>query len=259
MRFTLAHSSLDQTKTRIIINADDLGRSAVVNDAIFALMARGLVTSATVMANGPALGDCLRRIGAFPACSFGVHLNITQFQPLTALPALGPILDGNGEFSRERLKHALLNIDLKHAIYQEWSAQIQKLRSLGMPISHLDSHHDVHTDPRLFLTLKQVQRSFAIRKVRIATNISPDPKLRFRKNRLWNLALRHCYRTTTTCGLADFSTFLQAANKTGRHHLTVELVVHPGHPRFVPETRSLDGPWAEKLPFPVRLISYADL
>ena len=253
-----SHLRRDQAKTRIIINADDLGRSAAVNDAIFALMTRELVTSATVIANGPAVGDCLVRMGAFPSCSFGVHLNITEFQPLTDLPALGQLLGGSGEFSRERLKHAHLNVDLKHAIFQEWSAQIQRLRDLGMSISHLDSHHDIHTDPRLFDTLKRVQRRFAIRKVRIAANISTDPNLRFRRNRIWNTALRLFYRTTTTSGLADFATFMQAANRV-QQHSSMELVVHPGHPRFAAETRMLEGPWMEALPFRVRLINYREL
>lgn len=37
---------------RIIVNADDLGISAAVNEAVFGLMAEGLVTSATLRAKG---------------------------------------------------------------------------------------------------------------------------------------------------------------------------------------------------------------
>jgi hypothetical protein len=36
----------------LIVNADDLGASEAVNDETFALMESGLVTSATLMANG---------------------------------------------------------------------------------------------------------------------------------------------------------------------------------------------------------------
>ncbi len=35
---------------KIIVNADDLGASAEVNEAIFGMMGRGRVTSATIMA-----------------------------------------------------------------------------------------------------------------------------------------------------------------------------------------------------------------
>lgn len=37
----------------LIINADDLGSSHYIDSEIFNLMSQGLVTSATLMANGP--------------------------------------------------------------------------------------------------------------------------------------------------------------------------------------------------------------
>ena len=38
----------------IIVNADDLGMSAAVNEATFDLMSRGRISSATLLANAPA-------------------------------------------------------------------------------------------------------------------------------------------------------------------------------------------------------------
>jgi predicted glycoside hydrolase/deacetylase ChbG (UPF0249 family) len=244
---------------RLIINADDLGRSSRVNKAIFDLMTRGLVTSATILANGPACQECLGLIPGYPSCSFGIHLNITEFQPLTSNAALGPLLDSRGQLSLEKYQGASLGRALREAIYQEWWTQVERLQAHGLKVSHLDSHHDVHTDPRLFLILKRLQRAWGIRKVRIAPNISLEHKMAFRKNRLWNLALRYFYPTVTTSGLADFATFLQAPEEIGRRYPSAELVVHPGHPRFAAETRALQSPWLAGQPFPVRLISYREL
>ena len=252
-------SAPENTTLRLIINADDLGRSSKVNAAIFALMARGLVTSATIMANGPALRGCLERLPHYPSCSFGIHLNITEFPPLTGSAALGPLLDSRGHLSLEKFKGACLNRALRAAIFQEWQAQLERLKGYGLHISHLDSHHDIHTDPRLFLVLKRLQRAFGIRKVRIAPNISLDCRITFRKNRLLNLALRHFYRTATTSGFADFATFLQAPAEIGRRHPTLELMVHPGHPRYTAETRALESPWQTGLPFALCLINYREL
>ena len=44
---------------KIIINADDLGLSCLVNDEIFSLIANGRITSSTIMANAPATEDAL--------------------------------------------------------------------------------------------------------------------------------------------------------------------------------------------------------
>ena len=84
---------------RIIINADDLGISQEVNDAIFGLMAEGRITSATVLANGPAVEDAAKRLAEFPKCSFGVHLNLTQFKAISSAPGLKPIVDRDGDFA----------------------------------------------------------------------------------------------------------------------------------------------------------------
>jgi len=46
-------------QTLIIVNADDLGGTVAINDAIFGLMEHGLVTSATILANAPGLTTLL--------------------------------------------------------------------------------------------------------------------------------------------------------------------------------------------------------
>ncbi len=83
---------------RLIINADDLGRSPEANRAIFDLMDRGLVTSATVMANGPYVDEALSRVGHYPRGSFGVHLNLTEFRPLTQNASPGSPPGPGGQF-----------------------------------------------------------------------------------------------------------------------------------------------------------------
>src|SRR5208283_3639702 len=80
---------------QIIVNADDLGLSAEVNEAIFRAMEAGVITSATMLSNGPAVIPAARMLHRFPHCSFGVHLNLTEFQRLGAETptALSSILD----------------------------------------------------------------------------------------------------------------------------------------------------------------------
>jgi predicted glycoside hydrolase/deacetylase ChbG (UPF0249 family) len=86
---------------KIIINADDLGISRLVNDEIFSLIAKGRISSATIMANAPATEDALARLSQFPQASYGVHMNCTQFAPLTKDEALKPLLADNGEFKKD--------------------------------------------------------------------------------------------------------------------------------------------------------------
>jgi predicted glycoside hydrolase/deacetylase ChbG (UPF0249 family) len=244
---------------RLIINADDLGRTLEVNEAIFTLMDLGLVTSATIMANSPFVDKALANLSQFPRCSFGIHLNVTEFSPLSSQPVLESLLDQAGNFSLSKFREAGLHKSLQQAILAEWSSQVRKLQSCGLVISHIDSHHGVHTEAWLFLVLKYLQHKFGIRKVRIRETIASSPGQLLLRARCWNVALKLVYPTRTTSGFTDFSTFLQAAPSLGGRYPTLEAMVHPGHPNYTAETAALLSSWREHLLFPVNLMSYHEL
>jgi predicted glycoside hydrolase/deacetylase ChbG (UPF0249 family) len=245
---------------RVIVNADDLGYSSEVNKAIFELMDLGRVTSATLMANGPAFEEAVMGLGARPGCSFGVHLNVTEFRPLTSPEGLARILNGAGEFAGNSIRKVPLDSALCDAIYQEWAAQIRKIRSSGVNISHLDSHHHTHSIPRLFLVLKRLQRDFQIHRIRLTKNLygaqwPVSSKLRLLK-KAWNLALRHHVRTRTTSTFTSFIEFHELASASRSLGTILEAMVHPGNPGFAEETRLLRTPWEESLPRRIQLINY---
>jgi predicted glycoside hydrolase/deacetylase ChbG (UPF0249 family) len=117
---------------KVIVNADDLGISPAVNDAIFHLIAMGRVTSATLLANGAALTDAAKRSKSFPACSFGVHLNASEWQPLTHDTDLRPILDDSGCFAGNRLREVKITGALRAALVREWCAQVELIQAAGV-------------------------------------------------------------------------------------------------------------------------------
>ena len=248
----------------IIINADDLGMSQEVNDATFGLMDQGLVTSASIIANSPMVEEACAKIASYPQCSFGIHLNVTEFRPLTDAGSLSPLLDTNGKFVSERLWEISIDSKLTAGIFQEFSAQVERLAGLGVEISHIDSHHHVHTLPRIFPVLKRIQKRFQIRKVRITKNVySVQDKapiaLRIKKS-LYNFLLQTYYRTKTTQGFTDFKLFYEYALTKKMNHKTCELMIHPGNQFYdQTEVELLRGPWRDSLGFPVRLINYRDL
>lgn len=245
---------------RLIINADDLGRNPEVNDAIAAMFADGLITSATLMANAPYLEDAIRKIPAAFRRSLGVHLNITEFRPLTEHPGWQGWVDDQGCFSLGAFRNKPLTSRLKEAIAAEWTAQINRVRTYDLEVSHLDSHHDVHTDIRLFGVLKGLQHRLGLRKIRLAENLSTGRSGCFIKNRMWNWALRYCPPAAiTTAGFTSLATFLEAVRQGRLPHSSLEVMVHPGAPHFARENRCLREPWRETLAFPVELISYGEL
>lgn len=245
---------------RLIINADDLGRSPEVNKAILRLLQQRMVTSATLLANAPYVEEAVAEIPpSFRSC-LGIHLNLTEFRPLTGIAPWGDWLDQDGSFSLKNFRQKPLRPLVKEAIMAEWLAQVERLRNLGVAITHLDSHHDVHTDPRLFFVVKRLQRLTGLRKMRVPDTLAPGPGLELIKNRLWVWMLRLWPpRTQSPQAFTSFAAFLKRARKGPLPYHTLEVMVHPGHPRFAEETALLEGPWRESLPFPVQLISYREL
>jgi len=248
---------------RLIVNADDLGASPAVNAAIFGLMAAGRVTSATIMANAPAFAEAVSRAVEFPRRSFGLHLNATQFAPLASSPDLKPLLDAAGNFSENAIRRVKITGPLRAALLREWAAQVQRLLDAGVRVSHLDSHHHVHTIPGLFPVLKELQQKFQIKKIRLSWNVyspaAPATRLRRLAKSTWNFALKNFHATTVTDGFTSLETFLQAARALPPAMRTVEVMVHPGGGKYEDETRMLAGEWWRTLPFPVEFISYHQL
>lgn len=247
---------------RVIINADDLGYNIDINNAIFILMERRLITSATLMSNGLACEDAINRIPRYPWCSFGIHLNLTEFQPLTRNKAFKSITGPDGNF-KGNIRKVHISYDLVQAIYKEWCAQIEKMMSSGLVISHIDSHHHVHTMWQLFLVLKKVQKQFNIPKVRLSRNIyPPSPSISCNlliKKWLWNLSLRSYSATKTTDGFTNFACFLDNLKIKEISYKTVELMVHPGWNNYAKEIAYIESPWIATIPINVSLINYNDL
>jgi len=268
----------------VIVNADDLGISSEVNEAIFALMERGKVTSATIIANGPNVEEACAQVSRFPQYSFGAHLNITEFKPLTGHKSLEPLQDTNGELVEARIRQTSIDSALAEGIFQEFCAQIERLQSLGISISHVDSHNYALTIPKMLPILKRVERRFKIGKARITRNIysdgllgrsgltshalSVDPELGDRdvsrsvriKKWAYNFLLRKYVGMKTTDGFSGFRLFYESAKDRRLSHRTFEVNVHPASTYYdAGEEELVQGAWTDGIRFPIRLISYNDL
>lgn len=249
---------------RIIVNADDLGISESVNEAIFGGMQRGVITSATMLSNGPALKAAVQNLHLFPERSFGVHLNLTEFAPLCAGSSadLERILNKNGCFNGNSIREVRITPKMLGAIFREWCAQIENLMRLGVEPSHLDAHHHVHTIPQLLPVLAGLRRRYKINKVRISRNMYDDSErpgqLLLTKKWVFNLALRTTgFRTTRI--FTDLGTFVKLCAALPPHPTSVELMTHPGSLPRNEEASLLESDWPGKLSYEAALVSYNNL
>ncbi len=153
---------------RVIFNADDFGLSSGVNRAIIESHRNGVVNSTTILGNcdEKLLIEAADLAKQNPKLGVGVHLVLTTRAPL--VEGHKSLVDEHGffKYTGDTLDD---KIDLDE-VYVEWKAQIIRIKE-HFEITHLDSHHHVHLDDRIYKVVKRLSREFKlpIRSVRSNT------------------------------------------------------------------------------------------
>ncbi len=159
---------------RLIINADDFGLTAGVNRAIAEAHQRGIVTSATLMANSQAFDEAvaIARSATGNNFSVGCHVVLLDGEPLlpaTQVPSLLEPKNGASCF-RESL-NGFAVASFRHQlnpeeIEAETAAQIGRLQASGIQPSHLDTHKHAHMFPGVLRPLLRGAKSKGVGAVR---------------------------------------------------------------------------------------------
>ncbi len=157
--------------TQLIVNADDFGLSDSINTGIIEAHRQGIVTSTTLLANGPAFDQGVRLLHQNPNLGVGVHLNVLRGRPVTD-PTKLPNLTKNGRFhlSWSRILQTCNRLILDE-IEMEYRAQIEKIASQNITITHLDGEKHHHQFPPIFKRVARLMTSHQIHAVRCA----PEP------------------------------------------------------------------------------------
>ncbi len=153
---------------RLVVNADDLGFTSGVNQAIVRAHTDGVVTSATLMANGPAFCEVKELSKQFPKLSIGCHVVLIDGDPV--LPAAQiPSLTQSGRF-RDDLKtfatRAVTGQLDATEIVAEAMAQIRRAQAAGLCVSHFDTHKHTHIFPKVLRPLLLAVAECGVRAVR---------------------------------------------------------------------------------------------
>jgi hopanoid biosynthesis associated protein HpnK len=155
----------------LIVNADDLGWTRGVNRGIAEAFQNGIVTSASLLANGEAFDDGLEIARKLPRLGIGVHLNLSDGKSTAPPTKVKTLLGKAGEFvgGPESLLFRITTkrLDLRE-VEMEWDAQIGKLQSAGIQLSHVDGHKHVHMLPGLFPIALRLAKKYKIEAIRIA-------------------------------------------------------------------------------------------
>lgn len=164
----------------VVINVDDLGLHPAVRRAVEKLSNFGVVTSSTILANGPDLGEAILLQNRCPELGLGVHMNLLRGRPISNPQHIDSLVDEDGlllgNYSKLLLRYLSGRVSMKQ-IEMEWTAQIEYLLDHKLHITHLDSEKHIHAWPGLFSLAGKLARKYQIGWIRKPFEHTPLTRL----------------------------------------------------------------------------------
>jgi predicted glycoside hydrolase/deacetylase ChbG (UPF0249 family) len=185
----------------LVVNADDFGFTPDVNHGIIAGHRDGILTAATLMANGQAFDDAVRLARENPSLDVGCHLVLISGRSL--LPPYAPLPGTTPQLLRALAARRI-------RVYDELAAQVRKILAAGLHPTHLDTHKHTHLAPPVLDAVARIAEEFEIPWVRRPFDIplttprgavpwlkrATSGSLRLLRGRFHRVLARHGCRTT---------------------------------------------------------------
>ncbi len=222
---------------RLIINADDFGWSDGINRGIIDAFEKGVVTSASLMANGAAFEDAVIRAKNHPRLGVGVHLNVYRLRPTLPTERVKSLINSDGQFLASVpavVWRLLTNRFQLTEVEAEFRNQIELVLKTGLKPDHLNTEKHLHMWPSLFqivIRLAQEYRIPAVRRVKEPLSFSKSFLLTLLGNYNSRFITKSVHAPQGSLGVAvqpvsleNFRSILSAVPDG-----ITELVTHPGY------------------------------
>ena len=243
---------------RLILHADDFGLTPGINRAIIELHQAGVLTSASLMATGPAFEDAVSLARANPALGVGCHLVFVDGIPISHPWDIPTLLGADGKTFRPETfdfaQAAIRSTIRQHDLAREAQAQIQRLQRAGIDVTHVDTHKHTHIFPAIARTVLHIAQRCGVPAMRnpfeprwteaLDLEVPRLRRMQIRLLRRFEPAFRrlaaepaqHGFLTSGTLGIASTGTLttphlrtLLECALTQRDDDVYELCTHPGH------------------------------
>ena len=271
----------------LIVNADDYGLTEGISHGILRGHREGIVTSTSVLAIGPAYPKVAPLLADHPELGVGVHLAaVGEDPPLLSRREVPTLFDGRGRLHEKwgpfLVRCAAGRVD-PDDVRREFTAQLQLVQELGIPLTHLDAHQHLHLWPSICNVVLDLARRAGIPAVRVprlraltVTGAGVTMLGRLLARRAARAGLRFPVDAVgiECAGQLDAPTLHRVLRRLAASRAdTVELTVHPGEQedpdrvryrwgyRWDRELETLVGPPAREVvaSYGVTLGTYADL
>lgn len=247
-------------RPELVITGDDLGLCADWDAGIFEALRRGVLTSTSVVTNGPAYAAAARELRE-AGFDCGVHLNLVHGAPLSPAADVPSLVDAHGRFfgSAGRFLRRYVGGQVsRREVALEWERQLRRAFDDGLRPTHLNAHYHLHALPGLFELALELARRLEIGWVRMPDEPpwhARGAAAQARTGALWLLARRNrsAYRgegiglmpcrgiaANGALGLAAWHALFERLSGEAVDLRAIEVMCHPG--QVVEESAALLSP-----------------
>lgn len=163
-------SDAGTTRRRLIVNADDFGRSRSINEAVIRAHREGVLTSASLMVNESSCAEAVELAKQNPKLGVGLHLTLLMGRSALPPREIPGLVNAQGEFSNDPVKvgfQYFFGRGLREQLRKEIHAQFDRFRATGLPLDHVNGHLHIHLHPTVFGILSEDAEALGIQRMRL--------------------------------------------------------------------------------------------
>lgn len=155
---------------RLIVNADDFGRSSSINEAVAQAHREGILTSASLMVNEEAADEAVRLARENPKLGVGLHLALVCGKAALPPREIPNLAGAEGRFSDEPALAGgryFFRPECRRELRAEIEAQFARFRATGLALDHVNGHLNIHLHPAVLQILLENAAAWKIRAMRL--------------------------------------------------------------------------------------------
>lgn len=141
---------------RLIVNADDFGRTPGHNEAVALAHREGILTTASLMVNEPAAAEAVALARQMPRLGVGLHLTLVCGRAALPPSKTSGLVNNQGWFDANPVRTGcryFFRRDLRQVLETEIQAQFDRFARTGLVLDHINGHLNMHLHPTVFALL----------------------------------------------------------------------------------------------------------
>jgi len=158
---------------RLIVNADDFGRSTSINQAVIRAHREGILTTASLMVNEPACEEAVALARQNPQLGVGLHLTLLCGRSALPPGEIPGLVGADSAFTSNPAGAGFRYFfvrSLREPLRREIHAQFQRFRALGLPLDHVNGHLHMHLHPVVLGILAEDAPRLGIERLRLTSD-----------------------------------------------------------------------------------------